>query len=220
MRHFLAAALAPAGLSPGMMEAAPKRPLVALDRPADALAPGLAGAGGGTIALPVITAPAHPELLLTARTAPHPITADVDRTTSSHKRLDAVGQSGHGQLRDTRTCRSQRIRAHTVSRSHSLPARRFEEILRLGNLRLNRNRFVPVFQMGVEEHLGQRSLADPRGTRHNDNAGLVEDPSRTRVGVALHEQRKLATEAVNLEIYLAQRRIVKHPIENTRACEP
>jgi hypothetical protein len=108
MRHFLAVALAPLRLSPRMTQAAAKRLLVALAGPPHAVAPRLSGARRGTISLAVIAAPAHPQLLLTARTVPHPVTDDVDRLTSSHKRLDAVGQSGHGQLRDTRTCRSQR----------------------------------------------------------------------------------------------------------------
>jgi len=108
MRHFLALALAPLRLSPGMLHPAPKRLLVALACPADTRAPGLARTRRRAIPLAVIAAPAHPQLLLTARTVPHSVTDDVDRPTSSHKRLDAVGQSGHGQLRDTRTCRSQR----------------------------------------------------------------------------------------------------------------
>ena len=108
MRHFLAVALAPPRLSSGMTEAAAKRLLVAVAAPPNAVAPRLSGAGRRAIPLAVIAAPAHPQLLLTARTVPHPVADDVDRTTSSHKRLDAMGQSGHGQLRDTRTCRSQR----------------------------------------------------------------------------------------------------------------
>ena len=108
MRHFLTMALAPLRLSSRMTQAAAKRLLVALAGPPHAVAARLSGARRRTISLAVIAAPAHPQLLLTARTVPYPVTDDVDRTTSSHKRLDAVGQSGHGQLRDTRTCRSQR----------------------------------------------------------------------------------------------------------------
>jgi len=107
MRHFLAVALAPLGLSSGMTQAAAKRLLVAVAGPPHAVAPRLSGAGRRAIPLAVIAAPAHPHLLLAARTVPHPITVDVDRPTSSPKRLDVAGESGHAALRDTRN-RSQR----------------------------------------------------------------------------------------------------------------
>ena len=108
MRHFFAPSLPPAGLAAGMMEAAPKRLLVALACPAHTRAPRLAGARLGAIALAVIAPPTHPQLLLTERTVEQPVADDVDRTTSSPKRVDAAGKSRHCQWRDTRTCRSQR----------------------------------------------------------------------------------------------------------------
>lgn len=60
MRHFLAFALAPSGLSPGMMQAAPKGLLVALPGRAQALPARLTRTPIGTVPLPVITASAHP----------------------------------------------------------------------------------------------------------------------------------------------------------------
>ena len=80
MRHFLAVALAPLRLTSRMTQAAAKRLLVALAGPPHAVAPRLSGARRRAISLAVIAAPAHPQLLLTARTVPHPVTDDVDRT--------------------------------------------------------------------------------------------------------------------------------------------
>jgi hypothetical protein len=108
MRHFFAAPLAPARLSSGMVEASPKRLLVAVARAAHTRAPRLSGAGRWAIPLAVIAASTYSQLLLTARTIPHSVADDVDRTTSSPKRLDAAGQSRHCRWRDTRNRRSQR----------------------------------------------------------------------------------------------------------------
>ena len=60
MRHFLAVALAPAGLAPGMVQAAPERLLVMCAGPSHARAPRLAGARIGTIPLSVIAPLAYP----------------------------------------------------------------------------------------------------------------------------------------------------------------
>ena len=108
MRHFFTAPLAPARLTAGMMHPAAKALLVALTRPAHTLTPRLTGAGRRAIPLAVVTAPAHPRLLMTPGTVPHAVADDVDRTTSSPQRLDAAGQSRHCLWRDTRTCRSLR----------------------------------------------------------------------------------------------------------------
>ena len=102
MRHFLSLALAPPALAPGVMQPTAKRPLVALPSRTQALPPRLPCARIGAISLPVIAAPAHPQRPLTARTVEQSVTDDVDRTTSSHKRLDAAGESRHGVLRDQR----------------------------------------------------------------------------------------------------------------------
>ena len=74
MRHFLAAALAPVGLPPGMMQAATERLLVVCAGASSPLTPRLAGARIGTIPLPVIAPPAHPQLLLAACTIQQPVT--------------------------------------------------------------------------------------------------------------------------------------------------
>jgi hypothetical protein len=93
MRHFLAVALAPAGLPPGMMQAALQRLLVALPWRAQARAPRLAGARVGTIPLPVITPPAHPQLLLAARTVQQSVAGHAHRLTSCPRQLDSVHRS-------------------------------------------------------------------------------------------------------------------------------
>jgi len=83
MRHFLAVTLAPMGLSPGMVQAAPQRLLVALPCRTQTRAPRLAGARVGTIPLPVIAPPAHPQLLLTARTVQQAVADNANRPASS-----------------------------------------------------------------------------------------------------------------------------------------
>ncbi len=108
MRHFFALPFPPARLAAGMMEAAPKRLLVAPPGGPQTLPPGRLRARRWAIALPVITASADAQLLMTPGTVPQSVADDVDRTTSSPQRLDAAAQSRHCRLRDTRNSRSQR----------------------------------------------------------------------------------------------------------------
>jgi hypothetical protein len=60
MRHFFALPVPPARLAAGMMEAAPKRLLIAAARPAHTRASRFAGARLGAIPLPVIAASTDP----------------------------------------------------------------------------------------------------------------------------------------------------------------
>jgi len=82
MRHFLPLALAPPTLAPSVMPAAAKRLLVVCARPSNALAPRLAGTRIGTIPLPAIAPPAHPQLLLTACTVQQAVAGNDNRPTS------------------------------------------------------------------------------------------------------------------------------------------
>jgi hypothetical protein len=100
MRHFLTVALAPAGLPPGMMQAAPQRLLVAVSCGVHAGAARLAGARIGTIPLPVIAAPAHPQLLLAARTVQQAVAGNDHQPTSSPHQAWAFP---HGSPRMIRT---------------------------------------------------------------------------------------------------------------------
>jgi len=93
MRHFLPLALAPPTLAPSVMPAAAKRLLVVCARPPHARAPRLAGARVGTIPLPVITPPAHPQLLLAARTVQQSVAGHAHRLTSCPRQLDSVHRS-------------------------------------------------------------------------------------------------------------------------------
>lgn len=86
MRHFLAVALAPAGLPPRMLQPAGKGPLVTPPSCAQALPARLLRARLRAIALAVVTASTHPQLPMTPGTVPHAVADDVDRTTSSPRK--------------------------------------------------------------------------------------------------------------------------------------
>ncbi len=90
MRHFLTLALAPATLPPRMMQPTLECPLVAPSCHLHALAACLIGARLGAVPLPVITASAHPQLLLTMRAIQHSVAALDDRRPSSPQKAGQV----------------------------------------------------------------------------------------------------------------------------------
>jgi hypothetical protein len=90
MRHFLTLALAPPTLPPGMMQSTLERLLVASSCRPHALAARFVGTRLGAVPLPVITAPAHPQLLLTTRAIQHPVAALDDCRPSSPQKAGQV----------------------------------------------------------------------------------------------------------------------------------
>ena len=90
MRHFLALALAPPTLPPGMMQPTLEGLLVAPSGRPHALAPRLIRTRLGAVPLPVITAPAHPQLLLTTCAIQHSVAALDDRRPSSPQKAGQV----------------------------------------------------------------------------------------------------------------------------------
>jgi hypothetical protein len=76
MRHFLPPALSPPVLPSGMMQPASKRLLVAGAGPVQAIATRLPRASTPAVTLPMIAAPANPQLLPATRTVQHPIGLD------------------------------------------------------------------------------------------------------------------------------------------------
>jgi hypothetical protein len=90
MRHFLALALAPPTLPPRMMPPTLERLLVASSCRPHALAPRLIGTRLGAVPLAVITAPAHPQLLVTTCAIQHPVAALDDRWPSSPQKAGQV----------------------------------------------------------------------------------------------------------------------------------
>ena len=174
MRHFLRSPLTPARLAARMMDPPPKRLLVASPGGPHTLPPGLARARRWAIALPMIAAPADPQLLMTERTVPHPIADDVDRTTSSPQRLDAAAQSRHCQLRDTRNCRSQR-RLPEGSRRLVLGPSPFAERARVIAPATARKLSAPNSPRADEEEEANES--DPRSRSIRN---MVNDPGAGR----------------------------------------
>ncbi len=201
MRHFLTVALAPAGLPPGMMEAAPQRLLVVCARPSNALAPRQARARIGTLPLPVIAAPAHPQLLLTARTvqqavagndnwptsSPHQAWAATRRTTRGPHRLripfsamgDAVRKRGWPvpALRSKMAVRSRR----RASASRPTPRSSRSAGPRSGGSLVKRERLTFASDLGESltqissdkerERNHEKSKSDGGGVRHAAGGG-------------------------------------------------
>ena len=108
-RHFLTVALAPMGLPPSMVQATPQRLLVALSGHSNTRVPRLAGARVGTIPLPVIAAPAHPQLALTARTVQQAVAGTAHRPTSSPHQAGASPRGSWGRRRALRVEDSSRL---------------------------------------------------------------------------------------------------------------
>lgn len=102
MRHFLTPPLAPATLAPGMMQATVERLLVAPAGRTRACAPRLVRTRVGTIPLPMIAAPAHPQLLVTPGAIQHSVAGDDDRNPSSPQKAGQGLSIASLSLRDTR----------------------------------------------------------------------------------------------------------------------
>jgi hypothetical protein len=89
MRHFLPPALSPPVLPSGMMQPASKRLLVAGAGPVQAIATRLPRASTPAVTLPMIAAPANPQLLPATRTVQQPIGLD---DTHHFSRRPSTGQ--------------------------------------------------------------------------------------------------------------------------------